>query len=399
VDKFYFPVDFIVLDTKPVQVVGTEIPKILGRPLLAVTNALINYRLGVMKISFGNMTMDLNIFHIRKQPLDYDQMNQVCLIEEIVDEVIEESSIEDPLEACLAQFGEDLDLEKLMEQAYALLETAPLVSSEKEEIAVPDSPKKELKPLSDNMKYKFLGPADSLPVIIASNLIDAQDEELLDVSREHKEAIGWTIEDIKGINPSLVMHKIHLKENSKPSREPQKMLNPAMQEVVRTEVIKLLDVGIIYPISDSKWVSPIYVVHKRAGLTVVKNKDNKLVPTRIQSGWRVCIDYQKLNATTRKYHFPLPFIDQMVERLVGHEYYCFLDGYSGYNQVPVDPEDQEKTTFTCPLGTSAYRCMPFGLCNAPATFQQCMINIFSDMVEHFTEIFMDDFSVFGSSFQ
>jgi hypothetical protein len=104
-----------------------------------------------------------------------------------------------------------------------------------------------------------------------------------------------------------------------------------MQQVVRMEVIKLLDAGIIYPISDRKWVSPIHVVPKRAGLTVVKNKDNELVPTCIQSGWRVCIDYQKLNAVTWKDHFPLPFIDQMVERLAGHEYFCFLDGYSGYN--------------------------------------------------------------------
>jgi hypothetical protein len=103
VDKFYFPVDFIVLDTEPVQVIDTEIPVILGRPFLATANALINCRSGVMKISFGNMTVEL------KKPLDYDQMNQVCLIEEILDEVIDESSIEDPLEACLAQFGEDLD--------------------------------------------------------------------------------------------------------------------------------------------------------------------------------------------------------------------------------------------------------------------------------------------------
>jgi hypothetical protein len=127
------------------------------------------------------------------------------------------------------------------------------------------------------------------------------------------------------------MHKIHLEENSKPSREPQRRLNPAMQEVVRVEVIKLLDAGIIDPISDSKWVSLIHVVPKWAGLTVVKNKDNELVPTRIQLGWRVCIDYLKLNAATRKYHFSLPFIDKMVERLAGHKYYCFLDGYSGYN--------------------------------------------------------------------
>jgi hypothetical protein len=100
---------------------------------------------------------------------------------------------------------------------------------------------------------------------------------------------------------------------------------------VRTEVIKLSDAGIIYPIFDSKWVSPIHVVPKRAGLMVVKNKENELVPTRIQSRWRVCIDYCKLNVATRKDHFLLPFVDQKVEHLAGHKYYCFLDGYSGYN--------------------------------------------------------------------
>jgi hypothetical protein len=159
----------------------------------------------------------------------------------------------------------------------------------------------------------------------------------------------------------MVMHKIHLEENAKPLIEPQRRLNPAMQEVVRVEVIKLLDARIIYLIFDSKWVSPIHVVPKRAGLTIIKNNDDKLVPTRIQPGWRVCIDCHKLNVATRKDHFPLPFIDQMVERLAGHEYYCFLDDYSGYNQVPVDPKDQGKTTFTCPFGTFSYRRMPFGL--------------------------------------
>jgi hypothetical protein len=173
---------------------------------------------------------------------------------------------------------------------------------------------------------------------------------LLKVLREHKEALGWTIEDIKGISPSLVMHKIHLEENSKPSREPQRRLNLAMQEVVRAEVIKLLDAGIIYPIFDSKWVSSIHVVPKRARLMVVKNQDNELVPTRIQAGWRVCIDYRKLNAATRKDHFPLPFIDQMVERLVGHEYYCFLDGYFRYNQSQWTPKTRRRLLLHVPLG-------------------------------------------------
>jgi hypothetical protein len=141
-----------------------------------------------------------------------------------------------------------------------------------------------------------------------------------------------------------------------------------MQEVVRGEVIKLLDAGVIYPISDIKWVSPIHVVPKRAGVTVVQNKEGELVPTRVQSGWRVYIDYRKLNTATRKDHFPLPFIDQMVERLAGHEYYYFLDGYFGYNQVPVDPEDQEKTTFTCSFGMFAYRSCPLAYAMHPLLF-------------------------------
>ncbi|CAN6576900.1 unnamed protein product [Malus baccata var. baccata] len=171
-----------------------------------------------------------------------------------------------------------------------------------------------------------------------------------------------------------------------------------MMEVVKKEIIKPLDCGVIYPISDSHWVSPVQVVPKKSGVTVVKNDENELVPTRIQTGWRVCIDYRKLNASTRKDHFPLPFIDQMLERLASRAFYCFLDGYSGYNQIVIAPDDQEKTTFTCPFGTFTYRCMPFGLCNAPATFQMCMVSIFSDYVEKIIEVFMDDFSVFGEPF-
>ncbi|GJX90077.1 reverse transcriptase domain-containing protein [Tanacetum coccineum] len=133
-------------------------------------------------------------------------------------------------------------------------------------------------------------------------------------------------------------------------------------------------------------------------MTVVKNEENELVPTRLVTGWRVCIDYRKLNEATCKDHFPLPFMDQMLERLAGNEFYCFLDGFSRYFQILIDPKDQEKTTFTCPYGTFAYRRMPFGLCNAPGTFQRCMMAIFHDMIEKTMEVFMDDFSVFGDSF-
>ena len=113
----------------------------------------------------------------------------------------------------------------------------------------------------------------------------------------------------------------------------------------------------------------------------------------------MCIDYRKLNTTTRKDHYPLPLIDQMLDRLARHSHYYFLDGYSGYNQIAIALKDQKKTTFTCPYGPFAFRRMPFGLCNAPATFQRCMMSMFYDLVEKAMEIFMDDFSVYGSSFE
>jgi hypothetical protein len=260
------------------------------------------------------------------------------------------------------------------------------------------APNLELKQLPEHLTYAYLGENKTLPVIVAANLSLGEEEKLLRVLREHKTAIGWTIADIKGISPAKCMHQIHLEDEAKPTKDAQRRLNPHMKEVVKKEVLKLLDVGIIYPILDNQWVSPVQVVPKKNGITVVKNEDEELIPTRITTRWRVCIDYRRLNKVTRKDHFPLPFIDQMLERLAGHNYYCFLDGYIGDNQTAIAPEDQDKTTFTCPFGTFAYRRMPFGLCNAPATFQRCMMSIFSDMVEKFIEVFMDDFSVFGSNF-
>ena len=135
------------------------------------------------------------------------------------------------------------------------------------------------------------------------------------------------------------------------------------------------------------------MVPKKGGFTVIRNEKNELIPTRIAIGWTVCIDYRKLNTKTRNDHFPLPFIDQMLDRLARHHHFCFLHGYSSYNQIAIAPEDQEKTTFTCPYGTFAFRRMPFGLCNAPATFQRFMMSMLSDLVEKVMEIFMDDFTV------
>ncbi|GKC15198.1 reverse transcriptase domain-containing protein, partial [Tanacetum coccineum] len=220
----------------------------------------------------------------------------------------------------------------------------------------------ELKDLPSHLEYSFLEGTDKLPVIISKELKDEEKAALL----------------------KAIQHQIRV--------------NPKIHEVIKNEVIKLLDAGLIYPISDSLWVSPVHCVPKKGGMTVVENEDNELIPTRLVTGWRVCIDYHKLNDATHKDHFSLPLMDQMLERLAGKEYYCFLDGFFGYFQIPIDPQDQEKTTFTCPCGTFAYRRMPFGLCNALGTFQRCMMAIFHDIIEETMEVFMDDSSVLGESF-
>nr|GEZ41839.1 reverse transcriptase domain-containing protein [Tanacetum cinerariifolium] len=257
----------------------------------------------------------------------------------------------------------------------------------------------ELKDLPPHLEYAFLEGDNKLPVIIAKALKDEKKSALIKVLKSHKRAIAWKLSDIQGINPEFCTHKILMEEDYKPAVQNQRRVNPKFHDVIKKEVEKLLDAGLIYPISDSPWVSPVHCVPKKCGFTVVTNKENELNPTRLVTEWRVCIDYKKLNEATRKDHFPLPFMDQILERLAGNEYYCFLDGFSGYFQIPIDPRDQEKTTFTCPYGTFVYRLMPFGLCNAPGTFQRCMLAIFHDMVEKTMEVFMDDFSVFGNSFE
>nr|GFB30056.1 reverse transcriptase domain-containing protein [Tanacetum cinerariifolium] len=132
------------------------------------------------------------------------------------------------------------------------------------------------------------------------------------------------------LDPEFCSHKILLEEDYSPKVQSQRRVNPKIHDVIKKEVEKLLDAELLYPISDSPWVNPIHCVPKKGGMTVIKNDENELVPTRLVTGWRVCIDYRKLNEATRKDHFPLPFMDQMLKRLVGNEYYCFLDGFSEY---------------------------------------------------------------------
>nr|GFD00539.1 reverse transcriptase domain-containing protein [Tanacetum cinerariifolium] len=226
------------------------------------------------------------------------------------------------------------------------------------------------------------------PVIIAKDLNVNEKPALIDVLKSRNKAIAWKLTDIRGIDPEFCSPKILLEEDFSPKVQSQRRVNPKIHDVIKKEVKKLIDAGLIYPIFDSPWVSPVHCVPKKGGMTVITNDKNELVPIRLVTGWRVCIDYRKLNEATCKDHFPLPFMDQMLERLAGNEYYCFLDGFFGYFQIPIDPKDQEKTTFTCPYGTFAYKRMPFGLCNARGTFQRCMMAIFHDMIEQMMEVFM-----------
>nr|GEV85578.1 DNA-directed DNA polymerase [Tanacetum cinerariifolium] len=217
-----------------------------------------------------------------------------------------------------------------------------------------------MRPVRSNMnEYAYLEGDEKLSVIIAKDLSVEEKNALITVLKSHKRAIAWKLSDIKGINPEFCTHKILIEEDFKLAVQHQRRVNPKIHDVIKQEVIKLLEAGLIYPISDSPWVSPVHCVPKKGGFTVVQNEDNELIPIHLVTGWRVCIDYRKLNEATRKDHLPLPFMDQMLERLAGNQYYCFLDG----------------------------------------TFQRCMMAIFHDMIGKTMEVFMDDFSVFRNSFQ
>ncbi|PIN16592.1 DNA-directed DNA polymerase [Handroanthus impetiginosus] len=297
---------------------NSEIPIILGRLFLATGRTLIDVQMGELTMRVQDQQITFNVFKAMKFLNESDESFSVSLFDNLVgNESIAKQPL-DSLESALLDLideenEEDLEVVKTLDaskffksrEVESLKRTAP---SKVLKPSIKELPTLELKPLPSHIRYAYLGESDTLPVIISSSLSDVQIQKLLRVLRDHKCAIRWTIDDIKGISPSFCMHKILLEDNHKPSVESQRRLNPIIKEVVKKEIIKWLDAGIIYPISD------------------------------------------------------------------------------------------KKITFTCPHGTFAFRRMPFGLCNAPATFQRCVIAIFTNMVENFLEIFMDDFSVYGNSF-
>ena len=409
VGELVFPADFYVLEMEGDAAVDSH-PIILGRPFMMTAQTKIDVSRGTLSMEIDGEIMHFNIFKAMRYPEEDVTVQTIDVIQDEVDEVqtrCSSDALAEILRESINQEEESLALKGRLTETLEMLadseqesdtQTATLCAADTTLPSLTQAPKIELKPLPDHLKYTFLGENDTLPVIIKKGLALDQEVRLTEILRKHKQAIGWTLADIKGVSPAVCMHRILLEEGAKPTREAQRRLNPIMMEVVQKEIIKLLDAGVIYPISDSKWVSPVHVVPKKGGITVEENAAGEMVPKRIQSGWRMCIDYRKLNAVTRKDHFPLPFIDQMLDRLAGKPHFCFLDGYSGYNQIPIAAEDQEKTTFTCPFGTFAFRRMSFGLCNAPGTFQRLVMSIFSDMIGTCIEVFMDDFTVHGDSF-
>nr|GEZ62924.1 reverse transcriptase domain-containing protein [Tanacetum cinerariifolium] len=388
VGTFCFPADFIVVDFNA----DPRVPLILGRSFLKTGRALIDVFKGSSGfsdvIASGNPTPYYDSIVSTTSPTLTPFENSDFLLEEVDAFLALEDDPTSPEvdQSYLNSEGDILLLEAFLNDDPSLpppnqgnylpevRKELKICEAKSDKSLIDEPPEVKLKDLLPHLEYAFLEGDDKFPVIIAKDLSVKETTALITVLKSHKRAVAWNMISRRRVNPKIY-------------------------DVIKQEVLKLVDARLIYPIYDSHWVSPVHCVPKKGGFTVVENEDNELIPTHLVTGWRVCIDYRKLNKATRKDHFHLPFMDQMLERLAGNQYYCFLNGFSGYFQIPIDPKDQEKTTFTCPYRKFAYRRMPFGLCNAPDTFQRCMMAIFHDMIEKTMEVFMDDFSVFENSSQ
>ncbi|CAN6718919.1 unnamed protein product [Malus baccata var. baccata] len=357
VNHLVFPADFYVLEMDESDH-APSLPILLGRPFMKTARTKIDVYSGTLSMEFDGEVVNFNLSDSIKYPSEDHSCFSIDIIDSLAQGYFDDLN-DDALEKVITRGmelktkGADPSVthgihglghavhpsEELIEVVAALESSPKLDGKYTTRESIPSSTNKllpsiiqapilELKPLPSHLKYIFLGENETLPAIISSSLTAQEEEKLLRVLKEFKSALGWTLADIKGISPTTCMHHIFLEDGAKPTREAQRRLNPPMMEVVKKEIIKLLDCGVIYPISDNRWVSPVQCVPKKSGVTVVANAENELIPQRIQTGWRVCIDYRKLNTTTRKDHFPLPFIDQMLERLAGYAFYCFLDGYS-----------------------------------------------------------------------
>nr|GEW16148.1 transposon Ty3-I Gag-Pol polyprotein [Tanacetum cinerariifolium] len=360
VGSFYFLADFVVVDFDA----DPRVPLILERSFLKTERALIDVFEGELTLRVGKEAITFNLDQTSRYSANYNDMTAKRI--DVIDMACEEYSQE-----VLALSGDILLLEAFLNDDPSLppqnqgnylpevRKELKICEAKSNKSSIDEPPEVELKDLPLHLVYAFLEGDNKLPVIIAKDLGVEEKTALITVLKSHKRAIALKLSDIKGIDPEFYTHKILMEEDFEPAVQYQRRVNLKIYDVIKQEVIKLLDAGLIYPISDSPWVSTVHCVPKKGGFTVVENEDNELILTRLVTGCLICIDYRKLNEATRKDHFPLPFMDQMLERLAGNQYYCFLDG----------------------------------------TFQRCMIAIFHDMIEKTMEVFMDDFSVFKNSFQ
>ncbi|GJT94279.1 reverse transcriptase domain-containing protein [Tanacetum coccineum] len=352
VGKFHFPTDFVVVDFEA----DPRVPLILGRSFLRTGRALIDVYGEEITLRYAPELLGFSNKSSGGNPTPTSEPLTSEFILEEIEAYLKDDSISPEIDhADCDPEGDICLIEKLLNNDPFQLPPMDLKQGEviKAKSSIEEPPELELKDLPSYLEYDYLEENDKLPVIIAKGLKEVEKEALLKVLKSHKRAIAWKITDIKGIDPHFCTHKILMEDDYKPTVQSQRRVNPKIHEVIKKEVLKLLDAGMIYLISDSPWVSPVHCIPKKGGITIVANEENELILTH---------------------------------------------GFLGYFQIPIDPQDQEKTTFTCPYGTFAYRRMPFGLCNAPGTFQRCMMAIFHDMIEKTMEVFMDDFSVFGDSF-
>ena len=287
VGKFVFPVDFVVMKMEE----DTQVPLLMGRPFLATGAALIDVQKGELTLRVGDEVVQFNInrslehpnvgsdscMAVRNTSLLNDELNSDCIIQHSINEI--EMNF---------QYLESFDCEVLPSNLFNKETVSSINENSQNEESIQEQQTHDeetsaegltLKELPSHLKYEFLEPEKRKPVIISAALTEAKEKKLLTILRKYKKAIAWSIEDLKGISPSICMHKILLEDNAKTSIEHQRRLNPVMKEVVRKEVLKWLNAGFIYAISNSSWVSPVHVVPKKGGFTVIRNEKNELIPT------------------------------------------------------------------------------------------------------------------------
>nr|GEX86497.1 reverse transcriptase domain-containing protein [Tanacetum cinerariifolium] len=357
VGTFHFPADFIVIDFDD----DPRVPLILERSFLKTERDLIDVFEGELTLRVGKEAITFNLDQTSRYSANYNDMmtKRIVVIdmacEEYSQEVLSFSDViasgnptpyHDPIVSTTSPTLTPF------ENSDFLLEEVDAFLALEDDLTLPEVDQSFLDSEGDILLLEaFLNDDPSLPPPNQGNYLPEVRKELkiceaksdkssideptektalIMVLKSHKRAIAWKLSDIKGINLEFCTHKILMEEDFEPTVQHQRRVNPKIHDVIKQEVLKLLNAGLIYPISDSPWVSPVHCVPKMGGFTVVENKENELILTRLVMGWHVCIDYRKLNEATRKDHFPLPFMDQMLERLARNQYYCFLDGFFGF---------------------------------------------------------------------